>query len=160
MNRYMQQGLVAACFVLLLDQISKWYLLLTVMQPPQTIPILPFFNLVSAWNRGISFGMFNSDSAYSGWILSGIAIVIVIFLLNWLRKSESKRISLAIGLIIGGAVGNIVDRGVHGAVFDFIDLHLGGYHWPAFNFADSGITIGAVILILDSVFVKSENDVS
>jgi len=106
---------------------------------------------------GDSFGMFNSGSAYTGWVLSALAVAIIIFLLNWLRKSNRGHISLAIGLIIGGAVGNIVDRAVHGAVFDFLDVFIGRYHWPAFNVADSGITIGAVILVLDSVLSKSEN---
>ena len=156
----MRQGLGVALAILLLDQISKWFMLLSVMQPPQRIEVLPFFNLVSAWNRGISFGMFDSDSTYSGWILSGIAVGIVIFLLNWLRKSDRRRISIAIGMIIGGAIGNVIDRGVHGAVYDFLDFHVGGYHWPAFNIADSGITVGAAILILDSLLSKSENRVS
>ena len=160
MSQQMRQGLVIALIVLILDQASKWYLLVFVMQPPQSIPVLPFFNLVSVWNRGISFGMFNSGSPYSGLILSGLAIAIVIFLLGWLRKSEHKHISIAIGLIIGGAVGNIVDRAVHGAVYDFLDIFIGSYHWPAFNVADSGIAIGAAILVLDSVFPKAENEES
>jgi len=156
-NQQMRHGLATALIVLILDQASKWYLLISVMQPPQVIPVLPFFSLVSAWNRGISFGMFNSGSPYSGLILSGLATAIVIFLLNWLRKSDRKHISIAIGLIIGGAVGNIVDRAVHGAVYDFLDIFIGSYHWPAFNVADSGITIGAAILVLDSVLSKAEN---
>lgn len=154
----MKQGLGIALVVLILDQATKWYMLISVMQPPRVIPVLPFFNLVSAWNRGVSFGMFDSDSPWSGWILSALALVIVGFLVNWLRKSEKRHVSLAIGLIIGGAIGNVVDRAVHGAVFDFLDVFVGRYHWPAFNVADSGITVGAVILVLDSVFSKSEND--
>lgn len=156
----MRLGLLTALIVLILDQASKWYLLVSVMQPPRVIPVTPFFNLVTAWNRGISFGMFDSQSPYSGWILSGIAIVIVVFLLNWLRKSDRQHISFAIGLIIGGAIGNVIDRGLHGAVFDFLDVYVGQYHWPAFNVADSGITIGAIILVLDSVFSKAENSSS
>lgn len=157
MSQQLQRGLMTALVILILDQASKWYMLISVMQPPQVIPVLPFFNLVSAWNRGVSFGMFNSASPYSGWILSGIALAIVIFLLNWLRKSDRKHISTALGLIIGGAIGNVVDRAVHGAVFDFLDIFIGSYHWPAFNVADSAITIGAVILVLDSMLSKAEN---
>jgi len=143
--------------VLAVDQASKWYMLLSVMQPPRVIPVSSFFNLVSVWNRGVSFGMFDSDSPYSSWILSALAIAIVIFLINWLRKSEQKHVSFAIGLIIGGAIGNVIDRSIHGAVFDFLDIFVGRYHWPAFNVADSGITVGAVILVLDSLFSKAEN---
>ncbi len=157
MNRLTRLGLITALIVLALDQISKWYLLVLVMQPPRVIPVLPFFNIVSAWNRGVSFGMFDSGSPYSSWVLSALAIAIVVFLVNWLRKSDRKHISVAIGLIIGGALGNVVDRGVHGAVFDFLDIFIGRYHWPAFNVADSGITVGAVILVLDSLFSKAEN---
>lgn len=156
MGRPMRLGLMTALIVLILDQASKWYMLIAVMQPPRVIPVLPFFNLVSGWNRGVSFGMFASDSPYSGWILSALAIAIVIFLINWLRKSSRWHESVAIGLIIGGALGNVVDRGVHGAVFDFLDVFVGRYHWPAFNIADSGIAVGAVILVLDSVFAKAE----
>ena len=157
MNRLTRLGLITALIVLALDQISKWYLLVLVMQPPRVIPVLPFFNIVSAWNRGVSFGMFDSGSPYSSWVLSALAIAIVVFLVNWLRKSDRKHISVAIGLIIGGALGNVVDRGVHGAVFDFLDIFIWRYHWPAFNVADSGITVGAVILVLDSLFSKAEN---
>ncbi len=153
----MRLGLITALIVLILDQTSKWYLLVSIMQPPRVIPVLPFFNLVSGWNRGVSFGMFDSDSPYVSWILSALALAIVIFLINWLRKSDRRHVSIAIGLIIGGAIGNVVDRTVHGAVFDFLDVFIGRYHWPAFNIADSGITVGAVILVLDSVFAKAEN---
>lgn len=150
-------GLILAFIVIVLDQISKWSILIGLMQPLQRIPLTPFFNLVSAWNRGVSFGMFSSDESWSRWVLSSLAIVIVAFLVNMLRKTDKKHNVIAIGLIVGGALGNVIDRIVHGAVFDFLDIHIAGYHWPAFNVADSGITIGAVILILDSLFSKQEN---
>lgn len=84
--------------------------------------------------------------------MSLLAIAIVIFLIMWLRKSETKRVAIGLGLIIGGAIGNIIDRGLHGAVVDFLDFHINSYHWPAFNIADSCITIGAMILVFDSLF--------
>ncbi len=146
-----------ALVILVLDQASKWWVLAVVMQPPQRIAVTPFFNLVTGWNRGVSFGMFDSDSPISGWILSALALVIVGFLLNWLRKENKRHISLAIGMIVGGAIGNVADRIMHGAVFDFLDVHVANYHWPAFNIADSGITVGAAILILDSLFAKPDN---
>jgi signal peptidase II len=84
--------------------------------------------------------------------LSILALVIVGVLLFWLRKADGKLIPAAIGLIVGGAVGNVIDRVVHGAVVDFLDVYWGGYHWPAFNVADSGITVGAILLVVDSLF--------
>jgi signal peptidase II len=122
------------------------------MQPPRVIPVTSFFNLVLTWNNGISFGLFNNGSNLNALILSLLAIAIVIFLIMWLRKSETKRVAIGLGLIIGGAIGNIIDRGLHGAVVDFLDFHINSYHWPAFNIADSCITIGAMILVFDSLF--------
>jgi signal peptidase II len=152
-----QRGLVLAAVILIGDQISKWWMMEHVMNPPQAISVTPFFNLVVAWNRGVSFGLFGSDSPYGGWILSLIALVIVGFLTHWLYRIQKNYQAIAIGMIIGGALGNVADRVMYGAVYDFLDVHVAGYHWPAFNVADSGITIGAVILVLDSLFAKSDN---
>lgn len=151
-------GLMLAGITFVADQVTKWGMMNLVMDPPRLIPVTPFFNLVVAWNRGVSFGMFSSHSAYSGWILSAIAFIIVGFLVRWLTRITVRHQAAAIGLIVGGALGNVLDRMVHGAVYDFLDLHVAGYHWPAFNVADSGICVGAAILVLDSLFAKSEND--
>lgn len=151
-----RKGLMVSAGVLVIDQISKWWILSTVMQPPRVIPILPFFNLVLGWNRGVSFGLFDSDSPVNDWLLPLVALVITGGLAVWLWRAERLRIAAGIGLIIGGALGNLVDRLRFGAVADFIDLHAWGHHWPAFNVADSGITIGAVVLILDSLFVREK----
>jgi signal peptidase II len=153
----LRYGLILAFAVMALDQLTKWWVLEGLMQPPQRIILTPFFNLVSGWNRGVSFGMFSSDSPWSGWILSLLALGIVAFLVHLLRKADCRHNIIAIGLIIGGAIGNVIDRLVHGAVYDFLDIHISGHHWPAFNVADSGITIGAVILVLDSLLRKPEN---
>mgnify|MGYP002632315600 CR=1 FL=1 len=151
-NAMFRRGLLIAAIVIVLDQASKWWILLSVMNPPQLMEIMPVFNLVLTWNRGVSFGLFNIDSAASPWILSILAIVIVGVLGRWLHRAEGKLMAAALGLIIGGALGNVVDRIVHGAVVDFLDVHWGTYHWPAFNVADSGITVGAILLIVDSLF--------
>lgn len=145
-------GLSAALIIALLDQLSKWWILETVMQPPRAIPVTGFFNLVLAWNRGISFGMFGSESDWGPWILSALAVVICLVLVYWLNKSIRRHEQLAFGLIIGGAIGNVIDRLRFSAVTDFLDFHLAGYHWPAFNVADSAIFVGAVILVIDSFF--------
>ena len=154
-SRRMALWLSAA--VIATDQLSKWWILVDIMNPPQVIELTPFFNLVLVWNRGVSFGLFNQASDYGPWILAGLALAICVFLYFWLKREDGRWAQWAIGLIIGGAIGNVIDRGIHGAVVDFIDLHAGGHHWPAFNVADSAITVGAVILILDSLFRPRES---
>lgn len=151
------RGMSLAAFGIVVDQISKWWILTEVMQPPQVIPVTPFFNLVMTWNRGVSFGLFNSGGSAGVWILSGLAVVIVLFLAQWLRRVERLSLALAIGAIIGGALGNVIDRMRFGAVADFLDVHILGYHWPAFNVADSLIFLGAVYLIVDSLFSGKES---
>ena len=154
MSRLLSTGLTVAAIAIILDQASKWWVLLDLMNPPKTIEVTPFFNLVLVWNRGISFGMFSDEGNAGVWILSILALVIVGFLLNWLRKAETKFIAISLGLIIGGALGNVIDRAVHTAVVDFLDFYIGTFRWPAFNAADSFITIGAVLLIADSLFSR------
>jgi len=145
-------GLLVALIALALDHASKWWLMDLLKAPGANIEVLPFFNLVMVWNPGVSFGLFQSGSPWAPWILAGVAVVIVGFLLNWLRKAESRRVALALGLVIGGAVGNVIDRIMWGAVADFFDVHIGALHWPAFNVADSAIVIGAVLLVFDGLF--------
>jgi signal peptidase II len=150
--RLAQMGGLIAVISMIADQATKWWVLEGIMQPPRVIPMTPFFNLVLTWNNGVSFGLFNNDNDLNALILSVLAIAIVIFLILWLRKAENKLVAIGLGLIIGGALGNVIDRGIHGAVVDFLDFYINAYHWPAFNVADSCITIGAVILIFDSLF--------
>ena len=157
---FLTRGLVIALVVIVLDQLSKWWIVSAVMTPPRIISVFPSFNLVMGWNRGVSFGMFDSDSPLNQWLLVGLALVVVADLLVWLKRAETRLVGLAIGLIVGGAVGNVIDRIHYGAVADFLDVYVGSYHWPAFNIADAGITVGAVILVLDSLFAGSEKDKS
>lgn len=158
MRGHVPLGLGAAVFAGVLDQVSKWWIVEYVMRPPHVIEVTPFFNIVLGWNRGISFGMFNEGSDGSQWLLSGLALVIVAVLLVWLWRSESRPLAAAIGLIVGGALGNVIDRMTRGAVVDFLDFYAAGFHWPAFNLADSTIFVGAVVLILDSLFGWSEKN--
>lgn len=153
---HFRKGLIVSAAVLAADQVTKWLILSTVMQPPRIIPVTPFFNLVLGWNRGVSFGMLNSEADLSAWLLPLAVIAITVALGVWLYRSDRPRVAAALGLIIGGAIGNLVDRVRYGAVLDFLDFHAAGFHWPAFNLADSGITVGAIVLILDSLFVREE----
>ena len=151
-------GLSIALAAVLLDQLSKYYILNEILGQGAVIVISPVFNLVRAWNTGVSFSMFNNYGSLGVILLSGVAIVIVGFLFYWLKNETSRLAQVALGMIIGGAVGNVIDRVRLGAVFDFLDFHIGESHWPAFNLADSFICIGAAILILQSVchYLKKE----
>ena len=149
-------GLGVAAVVIALDQATKWWIIDAFLTPPGIIPVTPFFNIVMAWNRGVSFGMFDSDSTAAVWILSALALAIVAALAVWLRRTDRLLVAAALGLVIGGALGNVADRLQFGAVRDFLDFHAAGYHWPAFNVADACITVGAVLLVLDSLFVEDE----
>lgn len=155
-RRILMMGGIVAAVIIALDQVSKAWILQTVMQPPRAIEVTPFFNLVLAWNRGVSFGMFNTESSYGAMILIGVAMVIIAALAAWLWTAEHRWSAVAIGLVIGGALGNVVDRLQYGAVVDFLDIHGFGYHWPAFNVADAAICVGAGMLILESLFAGRE----
>ena len=148
-------GLILAAVVLVADQVSKWYILYVVGLPQVGhIPLLalgPFgFDLTMVWNRGVTFGMFAESAAGAVWLLVGIKLAVVAWLLLWLRRAASRTEATAIGLIIGGALGNILDRLRIGAVTDFIDAHYGGWHWPTFNMADVAIVCGVTLLVLTS----------
>lgn len=151
MSVALKQGLLLAIVIIVFDQITKWIALFGLNLGENPITVTSFFNLVLVWNRGVSFGMFNNAGAYGPLILSGIAIAVVLGLLYWLRQAENKLTVMALGLVIGGALGNVIDRFRFGAVVDFLDFHIAGYHWPAFNVADAAICIGAVLLLLDGL---------
>jgi signal peptidase II len=156
LSRAFLPGLAIAAVIVVLDQLSKWWVVEVVMKPPRTIEITPFFNLVMGWNKGVSFGLFNTDSPLTVWLLPAVAGVIVVVLAVWLTRVDRLLLGAALGFIVGGAIGNIIDRLRFGAVADFLDVHAMGYHWPAFNIADTMITVGAAVLIFDSLFVRGE----
>jgi len=144
-------GLAIALMVLVLDQLTKWLALDVLDLGARPIVVTSFFNLVLVWNRGVSFGMLDGIGAITPWLLSGLALGVVIGLLFWLKQSAHPLIATGLGLVIGGAFGNVVDRVRYGAVVDFLDFHLAGYHWPAFNIADAGICIGAGLILVDGL---------
>jgi signal peptidase II len=144
-------GALAVVLTILLDQLSKWWILTIVMNPPKRIPLIEFFSLVLVYNRGVSFGIFNDAPDWARWALIVFAALIAAALLIWMRYAESRLLALALGFVAGGAIGNVIDRVYYGAVVDFLDFHVGAWHWPAFNVADSAITIGVALLIVDSL---------
>lgn len=138
-------GVLAAA--LAVDFVTKWLILNVVMVPPRTIEIAPFFNLTLGFNTGVSFGMFRELFVDRPLVLAGIKMVIVAGLLVWAIRTVKPMETISLGLIAGGATGNVLDRMRQGAVTDFLDFHVGSWHWPAFNMADTMITIGVVLLI-------------
>jgi signal peptidase II len=145
-------GIGIAIVIAALDQLTKWIVISVVMTPPRLIEITDFFNFVLVANRGISFGLLSSDSPWGQPLLIVLALALSTMLVFWLRGADNRLLAGSIGLVLGGAVGNVIDRLNHGAVIDFLDFHLGGYHWPAFNLADSAIVIGVAAIILEGLF--------
>lgn len=138
--------------IIILDQLTK-FIILNEMVKPKIISVIPGFNLILAYNTGISFSMFAGNNPY---VLSVIALLVCALLAWWMQKETDKWTRIGFTMIIGGAVSNVIDRFVHGAVIDFLDFYIGSHHWPAFNVADSAICIGAGIVILRSFLTNSE----
>ncbi|MDX2142199.1 MAG: signal peptidase II [Rhodospirillaceae bacterium] len=161
----MRLGLSVAAVVLILDQLSK-ALLLEALRPEgvsQTpfftdtiIEVLPFFNFRMAWNTGISFSLFDGGGAMT-YILLGVTSAITVGLIWWLRAPHPPLMRVTLGLVIGGAVGNIIDRARWGAVADFFDFHVAGWHFATFNVADSCISIGVGLLLLDALLRRPQH---
>ncbi len=150
-------GLRVAGVTFLLDFASKWLLLNVVEMPArQFIEITPFFNLRMVWNKGVSFGMFSAESDMGRYMLIAFALIVVAFLVFWLMRVNTRLLAWAIGLVIGGALGNVIDRFLYGAVADFFDFHALGYHFYTFNVADTAISIGVILLILDAFIYGDE----
>ncbi|MEE2689123.1 MAG: signal peptidase II [Pseudomonadota bacterium] len=149
-------GLLAAVTIVVSDQLTKWLIRDLVLDSVWRIKVTDFFNIVEVWNRGVSFGFFANDSPWTPHLLSALAIAITAILVFWLRKAETRFVAIAIGIVIGGAVGNVIDRIIWGHVFDFLDFHIAGYHWPAFNVADSAISIGVILILLDGFIAKRQ----
>ena len=144
-------GLALALVVILADQATKAWMMGLLIDPPRVVGLTGFFSLVPVWNRGVSFGILAAHDGSTAWLLSGVALVVAVGLVGWLSRVERALLALSLGLVIGGALGNVIDRGRFGAVFDFLDFHVASWHWPAFNLADSAITVGVALLLLDGL---------
>jgi len=155
-NRYWRWGLISAGIVLALDQASKLWLLYGLdIARLGAVKVTSFLDLVLAWNVGISFGWLQNDSPLAQAILMGVKIVAVIALAIWMVRSNTRLATVALGLIIGGAIGNAIDRAVHGAVVDFALFHVQfgarTFNWYVFNLADAAIVAGVAGLLYDSL---------
>lgn len=139
-----------AVLVILVDQGTK-VLASSLLTYGQPLPVLPLFNLTLLHNTGAAFSFLAGESGWQRWVFVILAIVVSVVLVRWLNtlRRHETWMAIAIALILGGALGNVFDRIVHGYVVDFIHLYWGSYHFPAFNLADSAITIGAVMMVID-----------
>ena len=173
-------GLLIALFILIADQVNKWWLLEEFIRPKQgtaapshdffswlanapdrlssiEVPLTSFFNIVMVWNEGVTFGLFQGSQIA---ILVGFSLIICLILTVRIFQTADFFKILALSLVIGGALGNVLDRLRFGAVADFFDFYIGSWHWPAFNIADSAITLGVAFLLFDSVFLDPQRQQS
>ncbi|MGE5470735.1 MAG: signal peptidase II [Bacteroidota bacterium] len=140
-----------AGLVIVLDQLSKWLVLATIGYG-ETIYVAPFWNWVLAFNQGAAFSFLADQPGWQRWLFSGLALAVAGWIAMLLRQHpQQKLLSLALTLVMGGALGNVIDRVRFGAVVDFIQWHVAGFYWPAFNVADSAITLGAVLLVIEQL---------
>jgi signal peptidase II len=156
MTPRLRTGIIAAIAVLIADQASKLWLLFVFELARGAVRVTPFFDLVLAWNTGISYGWFQTDSALGQVVLLGFKVVAVVVLSIWMARSQTRLATTALGLIIGGAIGNAIDRLAYGAVVDFAHFHVklgeNDLSWYVFNLADTAIVVGVAALLYDSVF--------
>jgi len=171
-------GFSLALDVIILDQLTKWMILEYAFRPeiqphakkaslfewimdapgrlqPVSLEILPFFNLTMVWNEGISFGLFHGSGI---WILVGLALLITVVFSVWLTRAQGWLQAVSLAMVIGGAIGNVIDRLRFGAVADFFDFHVMGWHYPAFNIADCGIVVGIALLVIDGIFFEPKRN--
>lgn len=180
-GKYFLLGFLVICTVILADQYSKWLVIETMLRLDgptndgffdwfttqkkiefflmerenfKTVALTPLLNFTMVWNQGISFGLLDTHAPNAQLAFIALSMIISLMMIIWMAMVREKTVSLALGLIIGGALANVIDRVRFSAVADFIDVHIGAYHWPAFNLADSCIVIGAGILMLGSLLQK------
>lgn len=155
MTSPLRAGIVAAVIALVLDQATKlWLLFVFELGRRGAVAVTPFFDLVLAWNTGISYGWFQQDGPIGAAVLLGFKVIAVIALAIWMAHSKTRLATIGLGLIIGGAIGNAIDRAAYGAVVDFALFHVqwGGktLNWYVFNIADAAIVVGVAALLYDS----------
>ena len=144
-------GISALAAALLLDQLTKGFVTANAARLAEGISVFSGFNLIFLRNYGISFGLFNQVPS---WVLSVVALAISIWIASMMWRAKQTWEAVGCGLIIGGALGNVVDRMRLGAVTDFLDFYVGKYHWPAFNFADIAVVTGLALLVLSPIISR------
>jgi len=152
----LKQWLWLSVLVVVLDQATK-YLAETLLVLHQPVPVTPFFNLMLTYNTGAAFSFLADAGGWQRWFFLGLGSLVSIGLVIWLMrlKPQEKWLAIALALILGGAIGNLIDRAWLGQVIDFIQLYYDHWYWPAFNIADSAISVGAVLLVIESLWSKN-----
>lgn len=144
---------IIALTVLVLDQLTKYWATATLMKG--SVPVTPFFKFTLVHNTGAAFGFMSNASGWQNMFFMIVAALASVLIVIMLWRLQDRWTGTGLALILGGAVGNLVDRALHGYVIDFLDVYYGAWHWPAFNIADSAITIGAVLLVIDAFKPKT-----
>jgi signal peptidase II len=148
-------GFSVVLVTLILDQATKLYTLFVFDLPlKEPVALTSFINLIVVWNRGISYGLFQQDGDLGRWVLIVVSILASIGLSVWIRRTKTTLLALSLGFIVGGAIGNVIDRLAYAAVFDFIQFHIGEWSWYVFNVADAAIVAGVVGLLYDSFVLE------
>ncbi len=138
-----------ALVVVLLDQLSK-IMMSQLLVYGQSEPMTSYFNLVMVYNKGAAFSFLADQPGWQRYFFTGVSVIASLFILWMLKRNPTQRLFCwSLALILGGAIGNLIDRIAYGHVIDFLDFHVRGWHWPAFNVADSAITVGAILFVLD-----------
>jgi signal peptidase II len=147
----MLKWLWLSVLAIVLDQASK-LMIDGSMQLYESIPLLPFFNLTYVHNKGAAFSFLSEAGGWQRWFFAALALIISVILSVWLArlKKHETLLALALSLVLGGAVGNLIDRLAYGYVIDFLDVYYDTWHWPAFNIADSAITLGVALMLMES----------
>jgi len=153
----MLKWLWLSSIVVVFDQMSKIWVDLT-LELHQSIPVMPSFSITYAHNYGAAFSFLSDAGGWQRWFFAVLAIVVSIGIVVYLKKlkSEEKLLAVSLSLILGGAIGNIIDRVLYGYVIDFLDVYYQAYHWPIFNIADSAITVGVGLMLIESFMEKEE----
>jgi len=157
MSPHLRAGTIASVTALVLDQATKlWLLFVFDIARRGAVKVTPFFDLVLVWNTGISYGLFQQEGVLGQWVLSGLKLAAVVLLWIWMARITTRWSALSLGLIIGGAVGNAIDRVAYGAVADFAHFHITtatwNFSWYVFNLADVAIVVGVAGLLYESLF--------
>ena len=152
--RNVKHWLWLAVLIVFLDQLSKW-VALGVLQPGESRYVAPFWNWVLTFTPGAAFSFLSEAGGWQRWFFTALALGVSGWIVSLLRRHTSEfRLSLALTMVLGGALGNVIDRVRFGAVVDFVQWHVAGFYWPAFNVADSTITLGAILLVVDQLVAK------
>lgn len=155
----MKRWFALSLIIILLDQLSK-YIAVDIIPLYESIEVLPFFSWTLLYNEGAAFSFLSDQGGWQRWFFIILSTIVTAVLTIWLFRlqDDEPSIALSLSLIIGGAIGNLIDRVLLGHVVDFIHLHYQAYYWPAFNVADSAITIGVAIMIIDSLFFAQKRE--